>query len=90
MPVGEIFEIDSKIVLPMGSQKIKFKNSSQLLEAAYHPEKADLYILFINGGLYKYNPVKNELFLSLKNSPSPGGIFHKKIKKGDGITFKKI
>tara|TARA_B100000902_G_scaffold167689_1_gene162380 strand:+ start:511 stop:786 length:276 start_codon:yes stop_codon:yes gene_type:complete len=68
-------------------EKLKV-DSSAISGLSYAPLNESLYITFINGSIYGYDNVPENIYLSLKYSKSIGQHFIKYIK--DEYNFKKI
>jgi len=54
--------------------------SSNLAQIAYDPDNMELWITFLNGGMYSYSNVSEELYRGLLTSASKGRFFHRNIK----------
>ena len=68
-------------------EKLKV-DSSAISGLSYAPLDESLYVTFVNGSIYNYNDVPENIYLSLKYSKSIGQHFIKYIK--DEYNFKKI
>lgn len=55
-------------------------NSSALASASYDDETQSLTVTFTNGRSYTYDGVGEELFLGLRDAPSPGRYYFQNIK----------
>lgn len=54
--------------------------SSNLRSAAYDPDTKDLTIVFVNGGVWVYANVPDEVYQGLIQASSHGGYFHANIR----------
>lgn len=64
-------------------------SSSNLDSVGYDEDSQTLEIAFLNGGVYQYYEVPNEVYEGLMNASSHGKYFDKNIKKA-GYSYKKI
>ncbi len=58
--------------------------SSNIRSVGYSIDEKILKVVFVNGGVYKYNNVDNEIFEKLLSSPSIGKYFNSVIAKNYG------
>jgi hypothetical protein len=75
--------VKGKIKLKTGSIKTHPVTSSNVKEVGYKPGKdnlGELYVVFKNGTLYRYDGVPNKKFESLLSAESKGKFLHKEIK----------
>lgn len=63
-------------------------NSSAITALAYAPGDESLFVTFINGSIYNYNDVPENIYMGLKYSKSIGQHFTKYIK--DEYNFEKV
>lgn len=64
-------------------------NSSQLSKIGYTETTKTLYVEFTNGAVYSYDNVEEETFNELRDAPSVGSFFIRKIKNGS-YNFTKL
>lgn len=63
--------------------------SSNISFIGYDDSKKELYIGFVNKGLYKYFDFDQSTWETFKNSESKGTYFHREIKTA-GYEYKKV
>lgn len=61
-------------------ETLEFPGSSNLASATYDPEVENLKIEFIDGSVYTYFNVPNQVYRSLGLAGSAGSFFHRHIK----------
>ena len=54
--------------------------SSQLAAVGYDPEKKQLRVEFVNGNVYDYSQVPQDIYEQLVNAPSVGQFFNGNVK----------
>ena len=67
----------------------KHVRSSNLKSVGYDPEAKTLEIEFLNGGLYKYFNVPENIYNELMAASSHGSYFDQYVKKG-GYRYSKL
>ena len=57
-----------------------FVDSSNIAAIGYDEEAKELYVEFLNGGLYVYRGVPLHVFIEFRSAPSQGSYLHRSIK----------
>jgi hypothetical protein len=64
--------------------------SSNIDKVGYNPTDKTLYIQFKGGSTYKYHPITQHGYTSLRGAESVGRFFHQHIRNNSAISTEKI
>lgn len=67
----------------------KYVSSSNIASIGYDPMRMILEVEFLNGSIYQYYDVPEELYIGLMAASSHGKFLHEYIKKG-GYRFERV
>lgn len=67
----------------------KYVSSSNIASIGYDPMRMILEVEFLNGSIYQYYDVPEDLYIGLMEASSYGKYLHEYIKKG-GYRFERV